>query len=86
MTAFRDGGGPQPDRSTSIRRFGTFGGLFDSPGYTVWNAGASWRRDSQPSRSSAGSRTSSIARYEEALGFPALGRGAIAGLRIAAGR
>jgi vitamin B12 transporter len=64
---------------------GAFGGLFEAPGYTVWHAGAAWKL------------TKAIAlfgrienlfdrHYEEALGFPALGRGAIAGLRIAASR
>lgn len=63
---------------------GTFGGLFFSEGYSVWNAGASWRLlhgleifgrvDNLFDRS-----------YEEALGFPALGRGAHVGLRVAAG-
>jgi outer membrane receptor protein involved in Fe transport len=65
--------------------FGTFGGLFYSPGYSTWNAGGSWhllgglqivaRVDNIFDRS-----------YEEALGFPALGRGAHVGLRVAAGR
>ena len=65
--------------------YGTFGGLFYSKGYNVWNTGASLRLhrgvevfgriDNLFGRS-----------YEEALGFPALGRGAVAGLRVAAGR
>lgn len=65
--------------------YGTSGGLFHSEGYKVWNTGASWRLhravevfgrvDNLFGRS-----------YEEALGFPALGRGAVAGLRVAAGR
>jgi len=64
---------------------GTFGGLFNSKGYNVWNTGASvrvhravevfGRVDNLFGRS-----------YEEALGFPALGRGAVAGLRVASGR
>jgi vitamin B12 transporter len=64
---------------------GTFGGLFDAPGHQVWTAGASW---------GVGRFTELFARvenvfdraYEEAFGFPAPGRRAIAGLRIAAGR
>ena len=65
--------------------FGTFGGLFYASGFATWNAGASWRLvrgveltarvDNLFDRS-----------YEEALGFPAPGRGAHVGLRIAAGR
>jgi outer membrane cobalamin receptor len=64
--------------------FGTFGGLFDAAGYQVWNTGAAWRI--------AGfvevfGRVENLfdRSYEEALGFPALGRRATAGLRIAAG-
>jgi outer membrane cobalamin receptor len=65
--------------------FGTFGGLFDAPGYQVWDAGASFRigrvveifgrLENMFDRS-----------YEEALGFPALGRRATGGIRVAAGR
>jgi vitamin B12 transporter len=65
--------------------FGTFGGLYDAPGYGVWHTGATvrivrgvdvfGRIDNLLDR-----------RYEEILGFPALGRSAIAGIRIAAGR
>ena len=60
-------------------------GLFDAAGYQVWAAGLSWhvagfaevygRVENMFDRS-----------YEEALGFPALGRRATVGLRIAAGR
>jgi outer membrane cobalamin receptor len=64
---------------------GTFGGLFDAPGYAVVNTGAAWR---------ATNNVELFARitnlfdrsYEEALGFPALRRGAVAGLRLVAGR
>ena len=64
---------------------GTFGGLFDAEGFNAWDAGASWRVH----------RTFDVfgrvenlfdREYEEALGFPALGRRATIGLRIAAGR
>ena len=65
--------------------FGTFGGLFDSPGYAVVHAGGAWR---------ATRNIDVFARitnlfdrdYEEVLGFPALGRGVMAGVRVAAGR
>jgi outer membrane cobalamin receptor len=63
---------------------GTFGGLFQASGYSVWNAGASWRvlRNLE-----VFGRVDNILdrQYEEVLGFPALGRAAIAGLRVAAG-
>ena len=64
---------------------GTFGGLHYAAGFTVWNAGASWRI---PRVGDAYARVENLfdERYEEALGFPALGRRATVGLRIAAGR
>ena len=64
---------------------GTYGGLFDSPGYQVWNTGASWRVHRAIELFG---RVENLLdrRYEEALGFPAQGRGVMAGLRIAAGR
>ena len=65
--------------------FGTFGGLYDSPGYAVVHTGAAWRVTRNFEL--FGRITNLFDRhYEEALGFPALGRGATAGLRIAAGR
>ena len=65
--------------------FGTFGGLFDSPGYAVVHMGAAWR---VTRNLELFGRITNLfdRRYEEALGYPALGRGAIAGLRVAAGR
>lgn len=65
--------------------FGTFGGLFDAPGYAVWNTGGAW--GAARSVEVFGRVTNLFDRhYEEALGFPALGRSAIVGLRVAAGR
>ena len=64
---------------------GTFGGLFEAAGYQVWDAGASW----QVARfAELFGRVENLfdRGYEEALGFPALGRRATVGLRIAAGR
>jgi outer membrane cobalamin receptor len=60
-------------------------GLFDAPGYAVWHAGATWKLIRQVELFG---RVENLfdRRYEEALGFPALGRGAMAGLRIAASR
>ncbi len=65
--------------------FGPSGGLYQNPGYTVANLGGSWK----PVRS-----VELIARvlnlfdrdYEEVLGYPAPGRTAYAGARIAVGR
>jgi hypothetical protein len=64
--------------------FGTFGGLFPSAGYAVVNVGAS-ARVARFSRCTGACSTSAIA-PEEALGFPALGRSVIIGLRIAVSR
>jgi outer membrane receptor protein involved in Fe transport len=65
--------------------FGTFGGLFDAAGYNVWNAGTSWR---VTRRIELFGRIENLFNraYEEVFGFPALGRGMMAGLRIAASR
>ena len=65
--------------------FGTFGGLYENDGYTVVNVGGSWtflRRLTVFGRLvNAFDET-----YEDALGYPALGRTAYVGLRVAAGR
>jgi outer membrane cobalamin receptor len=65
--------------------YGTFGGLFTAAGYGVWNAGASWKLTRQ---FELFGRVENLfdRRYEEVFGFPALGRGAMAGVRIAASR
>ena len=64
--------------------FGTFGGLFFNQGFNVWNGGASWRLYRTVHLFG---RVENLfdRRYEEAFGFPALGRRAAIGLRIAAG-
>jgi len=64
---------------------GTFGGLFDAAGYAVWNVGGSW---TFKRRLELFARIENLfdRSYEEAFGFPALGRGAMAGVRVAAGR
>ena len=84
LTAFVRGNG----RSTTLDvepSYGTFGGLFDAPGYNVWSAGATVRAvrfvDVFARVENLLDRS-----YEEAFGFPALGRRATVGLRIAAGR
>ena len=65
--------------------FGTFGGLFDAPGYQVWSAGASWRI-ARPLEVFGRVENLFDRDYEEAFGFPALGRRATVGVRVAAGR
>jgi outer membrane cobalamin receptor len=65
--------------------YGTYGGLFQNPGFTVVDVGASWK---------AGRGVEVIGRvgnlfdraYEETYGFPALGRNFMVGVRVAAGR
>ena len=65
--------------------FGSFGGLFYSPGYAVMNAGASVRLTR---RLDVHARVLNLANraYEETLGFPALRRSGIVGVRVAASR
>jgi outer membrane cobalamin receptor len=64
---------------------GTFGGLFDAAGYAVWNVGGSW---TFKRRLELFARIENLfdRSYEEAFGFPALGRGAMVGVRVAASR
>lgn len=64
---------------------GTFGGLHYAPGFQGWNAGASWRI---ARLGELFGRVENLfdRRYEEALGFPALGRRATVGIRLAPGR
>jgi outer membrane cobalamin receptor len=84
LSAFARGGGR--GRTLDVEpNWGTFGGLFEASGYQVWDAGASWRL--RPRLELFGRVTNLFDRtYEEAFGFPAHGRGAAAGLRVAAGR
>ena len=65
--------------------FGTFGGLYENDGYTVVNVGGSWtflRRLTLFGRLVNAFDES----YEDTLGYPALGRTAYVGLRVAARR
>jgi outer membrane cobalamin receptor len=65
--------------------FGSFGGVYDAPGYIVWDGGASWTITR--SLELIGRVTNLLDRaYEESLGYPAPGRGVFAGVRVAAGR
>jgi outer membrane cobalamin receptor len=65
--------------------FGTFGGLYELAGYSVWDAGAAWRLHR---RLEIVGRVANLfdRDYEEVLGFPTPGRSAMVGLRVAAGR
>ena len=64
--------------------FGAFGGLFENPGFTVLDAGASVRLARGVT---AFGRVLNLLdrRYEEVLGYPAPERRAIAGVRVAVG-
>jgi outer membrane cobalamin receptor len=65
--------------------YGTFGGLFYNRGFSVVDAGASWRI--LPAVELIGRVGNLLDRhYEETFGFPALGRNAMIGVRVAAGR
>ena len=63
---------------------GTPGGLHYVDGFNVWNLGASWRIRGAELYARVENLFDEA--YEEALGFPALGRRATIGLRVAAGR
>ncbi len=65
--------------------FGAFGGFFTNPGYGVVTAGAALELRSGLDLFA---RVTNLLdrQYEEAFGFPALGRSAIVGIRVAAGR
>ena len=65
--------------------YGAFGGLFNASGYAAWSAGASWRISRQLE---IFGRIENLfdRRYEEVFGYPALGRGVMAGMRVAASR
>jgi outer membrane receptor protein involved in Fe transport len=83
-TAFLQGGARSSVRDVDPS-FGTFGGIYDAPGYDVWNAGASWTVLER--LQIIGRVTNLFDRdYEEALGYPALGRSAMVGLRVATSR
>ncbi|HSK09036.1 MAG TPA: TonB-dependent receptor [Vicinamibacterales bacterium] len=65
--------------------WGSYGGLFSSPGYSVLDAGASVRVHRHVTLLARAGNVLDR-RYEEAFGFPALGRTATIGVRLAAGR
>ena len=61
--------------------YGTFGGLFTAPGFTVVDAGASWRVSSHVEVFGRGLNLLDR-RYEEAFGYPAPGRLGMVGVRV----
>jgi len=65
--------------------YGLFGGLFENPGHATASAGMSWQL---ARRVSIFGRVTNIfdRRYEEIFGFPAPGRRAAGGVRVAASR
>jgi outer membrane cobalamin receptor len=65
--------------------FGTFGGLFENESHSVVTVGGAWTIVPQLT---AFARVANAfdARYEDTLGYPALGRTAYVGLRVAARR
>jgi outer membrane receptor protein involved in Fe transport len=84
LAGFLHGGGRSSVRDVEPS-LGTFGGIFESAGYSAWDAGASWQLID--SVSIFGRVNNLFNRdYEEVLGFPALPRGFFAGVRVAARR
>jgi outer membrane receptor protein involved in Fe transport len=65
--------------------YGAFGGLFHNAGHATTDAGLSLRL-AGPVELVVRVANLFDRRYEETFGFPAPGRSAMAGLRIAAGR
>jgi outer membrane cobalamin receptor len=65
--------------------YGAYGGLFTNPGYAMSSAGVSVRV-ARPIELVAKITNLTNRQYEETLGFPALGRSVLAGIRVAAGK
>ncbi|HSJ96640.1 MAG TPA: TonB-dependent receptor, partial [Myxococcota bacterium] len=84
LNVFVRGGGRSVVRDVDPS-FGSFGGVFDAPGYASWDAGASWAVTA-PLRVVFRVTNLFDRQYEETLGYPAPGRGAFVGLRVAARR
>ena len=83
-TAWTSGGGR--GRVLAVEpTYGTFGGLFDADGFSAWRAGGAWKVSRQLE---IFARVENLLnrQYEEVFGFPALPRGAMVGLRVAASR
>ena len=65
--------------------FGPSGGLYTNDGYTVFNLGGSWR-PVKPLEVFVRALNLFDRQYEEVLGYPAPGRTAYVGVRVAVGR
>jgi outer membrane receptor protein involved in Fe transport len=65
--------------------YGTWGGLFTNPGFSTVDIGASWRIVRAVELIGRVGNLFNRS-YEETYGFPALGRNAMIGVRVAAGR
>ena len=86
LSAFLQGNGRADTRDIDPS-FGAppFGAFYDNPGFNTWALGASFRIIG--GLDAFGRVTNLFDRdYEEAFGFPALGRAGMVGLRVAAGR
>jgi outer membrane cobalamin receptor len=84
VTGFLDVGGR--GRALDIEpNYGAFGGLFTVPGFTVVDAGGAVRVHRAFEVFARGTNLLDRA-YEETLGFPALGRTGMVGVRVAVGR
>jgi outer membrane cobalamin receptor len=84
MTGFLDVGA----RASTLDiepNYGAFGGLFTNPGFTVVNAGAAVRLHRTIEIFGRAMNLFDRA-YEEALGYPALPRGGMIGIRLAVGQ
>jgi outer membrane cobalamin receptor len=65
--------------------YGAYGGLFTNPGYAIGSAGVSVRLSGAVAFITRVTNFTNR-RYEEAYGFPAPGRSALAGIRVVAGK
>jgi len=84
LTGLVQGGGRSRVRDVEPS-LGTFGGIFEGRGYSVWTTGVSWQVVEQ---AAVFGRVNNVLNreYEEVLGFPALPRGFVVGVRVAASR
>ena len=84
VTGFLDVGGR--GRALDIEpNYGALGGLFTVPGFTAVDAGGAFRVHRAVEVFARGANLLDRA-YEETLGFPALGRNGVVGVRVAVGR
>jgi outer membrane cobalamin receptor len=84
MTGFLDVGGR--GRALDIEpNYGALGGLFRVPGFTAVDAGGAFRVHRTLEVFARGANLLDRS-YEETLGFPALGRNGMVGVRVAVGR